>query len=68
MGYQSPPPAGLIHRERDAERGHLIFAGRSYGAAVEGYDLLCDRQSQAGATGVGASGLVQPEEFFKNGV
>ncbi len=43
----------------------MSAAFRVYGTAVQEDDLLCDRQPQARAAGVGDAGLVQPVKFIK---
>lgn len=56
----------LILRKRYGKGGPFVLTCGVDGSAVESDNLLCNGKSQTGSARICASGLVKPEELFKN--
>ena len=54
--------------KRHTENRFFILAHRSYGAAMQSDDFLCNRKPQSSTARVGCARFIQAEKFFKNGI
>ena len=58
---------GIGSRQHHQEGCQAVLAFRRDRSAVERHDLFCNGKSQTRPAGIGNPGVVQTEEFLKNG-
>lgn len=56
---------GKVDRQKNRKGNRILLAGCRDRTAVEFYDFLGNRKTEAGTAGCRGAGGIQPEELFK---